>query len=49
LYDQSPDLLDQFRYIFGKRGEEQERERKKNEREANAAKSKRGKPLGRAH
>lgn len=48
LYDQDPILLDQFRYIFAKRGEEQERERKRNAREAEQAKSKRGKPLGRA-
>lgn len=49
LYDQDPKLLDDFRYIFAKRGEEQERERKKNEREANASKSRRNKPMGRAH
>jgi hypothetical protein len=28
LYDQHPELLDGFRYIFSVRGEEQERQRK---------------------
>lgn len=48
LYDQSPELLDAFRHIFAERGKEQDRERKKNEREVGQARSKVGKPLGRA-
>lgn len=47
LYDQDPALLDAFRFIFAERGKEQDRERKKTEKEA-AAKSGRGRPLGRA-
>ena len=31
LYDQNPELLDGFMFIFGKRAEQQEAERKKDE------------------
>lgn len=33
LYDQHPDLLDQFQYIFAARAEYQEKERKRDEAE----------------
>jgi len=31
LYDQHPDLLDQFNYIFGERSEQEEKDRRKDE------------------
>lgn len=35
LYDQDPDLLDQFRYIFSARSEHDAEERKKEENKKN--------------
>lgn len=34
IYAQNPDMMDQFRYIFQEQAKEQEKERKRNEREA---------------
>lgn len=48
IYDQDPRLLDAFRYIFAERSKEQDKERRRSEREAQNAKSRQGKPLGRA-
>jgi hypothetical protein len=42
LYDQNPDLLDKFSWIFGKIAEQQKAEQDKSERDARRKNSSRG-------
>jgi hypothetical protein len=39
IYDQHPDLLDKFMYLFAKKSEQAEKERKKQEAEAKRGKT----------
>lgn len=47
LYEQDPDLLDGFAYIFAKRAEHQEQEDKKRDREMKRTTSAQGRVAGR--